>query len=288
MSNIITKIEVGKKNKNRVNIFINGEFSFACSTDLVYYYKLEKGKQVDLSLLKDIIHEDSYIKGKSDALRSLEKSYKSEKEIVQKLLEKGYDEKVIDRIIEFLKQYNFINDKKYTQMFVRDKSLSIGRNKIRYMLQKKGIENSIIEQEIGNLDESFENQTALKLAKKKFHIVKKSEPNIRKIYKKVGDYLVSKGYDFNIITSILNQVIDCEEYDENDEKVDIDNHNYKEEAEEKNLSKLKELAEKRYIVISKLENDKTKINRKLSEYLIRRGYNWQDVKKILKEIVEDE
>lgn len=290
MNNIITKIEVGKRNKNRVNIFINDEFSFACSADLVYYYNLEKGKTVDLELLKDIVIEDSYIKGKTDALRSIERSYKSEKEVVEKLLGKGYEEKVITRIIDFLKQYSFVDDKKYAQMFIKDKSVSLGRNKIKYMLKKKGIEDNIIEEEIAAIEEIFEEQVALKLAQKKFEILKKSEPNIRKIYKKVGDYLGSKGYSFDIISSILNKVVNSEELDNYHKEVngEIDPHNYSEENQEKNTNKLKELAEKRYTIICKLENDKTKINRKLSEYLIRRGYNWEEIKKVLKEIAEHE
>ena len=33
MSNIITKIEVQKRNKDRVNVYINEEFNFACSSE---------------------------------------------------------------------------------------------------------------------------------------------------------------------------------------------------------------------------------------------------------------
>ncbi|MCD3298125.1 recombination regulator RecX, partial [Clostridium botulinum C/D] len=46
MERLITKIEIGKKNKNRVNIYLDEEFAFACSADLVYYYKLAKGTRI--------------------------------------------------------------------------------------------------------------------------------------------------------------------------------------------------------------------------------------------------
>ncbi|WP_346961661.1 hypothetical protein [Clostridium sp.] len=42
MSKIITKIEAQKKKDNRVNIFINDEFAFGCSSELVYYHNLAK------------------------------------------------------------------------------------------------------------------------------------------------------------------------------------------------------------------------------------------------------
>lgn len=287
MDKIITKIESGKKNKNRVNIFLNEEFSFACSMDLVYYYKLEKGKKVDLDLLSNIIEEDNYIKGKNDALRIIEKSYKSKKEIVDKLLMKGYEEKTITRIIKFLEQYNFINDEKYAEMFIKDKSCSNGKNKIKYMLIRKGIDEDIINNKLKDVEEAKEREAALKLAQKKYDILIKSETNEKKVYKKIGDYLGGRGYNFDIINSALNKIIRLEDDTLNKENI----NNYEggcNNTGEEDLSKLKELAEKRYRILLKSDKDYGNIYRKLSQYLLRRGYNWDDIKKILRGIVDNE
>jgi hypothetical protein len=93
------------------------------------------------------------------------------------------------------------------------------------------------------------------------NILRKSEVDVRKIYKKLGDYLVTRGYGFDIVTSTLNQVISLEEYDGNDTGVrnctnsfDLEHNNT-----EENLDKLKKLAEKRYALICKLEKDKLKV-----------------------------
>ncbi|MCC5424208.1 recombination regulator RecX, partial [Clostridium botulinum] len=53
MSNIITKIEVQKRNKDRVNVYIDEEFNFACSSELIYYHNLKKGKVIDENSLND-------------------------------------------------------------------------------------------------------------------------------------------------------------------------------------------------------------------------------------------
>ena len=81
MSNIITKIEIQKRNKDRVNIYLNGEFAFACSSELVYYHNLKNGMVVDLKKLSEIVEEDNYIKGKNSALKILEKSFKTERNV---------------------------------------------------------------------------------------------------------------------------------------------------------------------------------------------------------------
>ena len=81
MSSIITKIEMQKKNKDRVNIYMNDEFAFACDAQLVYIHNITKGKTMEKEALQDIIDEDNYIKGKNSALHFLERSFKSAKQV---------------------------------------------------------------------------------------------------------------------------------------------------------------------------------------------------------------
>lgn len=280
MENVITKIEVQKKNKDRVNIFIDEEFAFPCSAELVYYHRLEKGKKIDSHLLKEVIEEDNYIKGKNDALKIIERSYKSEKEIYDKLIKKGYEEKTIGRVMAFLKEYKFIDDERYTEMFIKDKLFSSGKNKIKYALLKKGIDEDILNNKLALIKEEDERKFALDLARKKYAILIKSGSPFGKIYKKVGDYLISRGYDFNIVNSILDEVVKRDD-------IEGKTSSYEEEVmEETVLDRLREIADKRYNVLSKSEKDYEKLYRKLGQYLARRGYKWEDIKKTLKEIVK--
>lgn len=272
MERLITKIEVGKKNKNRVNVYLDEEFAFACSADLVYYYKLAKGKKIDEKFLNEIVEEDNYLKGKNYALKLLEKGYKSEKEIYDKLISREYNEKSIAKIISFLREYEFIDDERYCKLFVNEKLYSYGRNKIKYLLMKKGINNEIIEYTINNIDENIEKEVAIKLAEKKYKLLISSEKNYKKLYKKIGDYLLNRGYNYNIVSGILNNIIRIEDTN-NDNTIGDD---------------LQKLAEKRYRIVCKSEKDPIKIYRKLSAYLMRRGYHWEDIKNILKGIVENE
>lgn len=292
MDNIITKIEVGKRNKNRVNIFINEDFAFSCSADLVYYHKLTKGKKIDLELLNAIVREDSYLKGKNEALKILEKAYKSEKEIVEKLQNKGYEVDIIGKILDFLKSYDFINDEKYAEMFIKEKIKDKSKNQIKYLLLRKGINKELIQDKLENIDSSLEREVAYKLAEKKYHRIIKMEKNSYKINKKIGEYLAGKGYNFDIINSVLNTLgIGLKEYDNENSKsiANADcNENHESCFKDINLEKLEEIARKRYRVLIKSEKDSLIIYRKLSQYLLRKGYPWEDIKKTLKGIVNNE
>ncbi len=279
LKKIITKIEVQKKNKDRVNVYINDEFAFACSAELVYMHNIVKGKNVDAVYLHEIIEEDNYIKCKSTGLKIIERTYKTEFQITSKLVEKGYDEKAITRTIKFLKQYGFVNDEKFTEMYIKDKIKGCGKNKIKYDLIRKGIDEEKINVNLASLDSTVEKQSAFKLAEKKYNLIVKNEQDYKKIYKKVSEHLMRKGYSSDIVSETLRNVVNKEIHELNQKDVEF-------KTEKNDLDKIYKLAEKRYSIIIKSEDNYNKIYKKLSDYLLRRGYSWENIKSTLKSIVD--
>ncbi|MBS5884968.1 MAG: recombination regulator RecX [Clostridium sp.] len=204
--NIITKIEVQKRNKERVNIYIDNEYSFSLSTELVYKEGLKTNENIDLEKIKSIAKEDDYIKCKNAALKIVEKSYKSEKELKDKLLLKGYDNLTIDKTLNFLKEYNFLSDINYVKMYVKDRSRLQGKKKIKYDLIKKGINDNLIEEEISNIDEDEEREVAYNMALKKYNVLSKRESDKYKLSQKIYRFLLSKGYDYDIVSYAVKRV----------------------------------------------------------------------------------
>ena len=204
--NIITKIETQKKNIDRVNIYINYEYAFPCSAELVYIHKLKINEEVDVDELKELVDEDNFLKCKNTALKIIERTYKTEKQIYDKLIEKEYEETHVQRVIEFLKSYNFINDEEYVRLYINDKIKSQGRNKIKYDLIKKGISEHIIEDKLGSTDKDLGEAAALNLAEKKYRSLVKSESDKRKLYKKLSEFMLRKGYSWGEVKSVLNNL----------------------------------------------------------------------------------
>ena len=84
----ITSIEVQKRNVNRVNVYVDEAFTFACDAELIYKQGIQKDSLIDVEEIKEIVKEDEFIKCKNSALRTVEKTYKTEKELRDKLTEK--------------------------------------------------------------------------------------------------------------------------------------------------------------------------------------------------------
>ena len=208
----ITKIEIQKRNKERVNLFLDGEYAFSLSAELVYKEGLKTNEEIDSEKLKILAEHESIIRCKNSALRIIEKSYKTEKEVRDKLILKGYEDNSINKSIEFLKEYNFINDSNYTKAFIHDKLNSQGSQKIKFKLIQKGISKEIIDEELSNLNKENEKNVAINIAKKKLDIIKKKENDNYKISGKLYRYLISKGYAYDVTNEIVKEIMSLDEF----------------------------------------------------------------------------
>ncbi|MGL4772205.1 MAG: recombination regulator RecX [Clostridium sp.] len=209
----ITKIEVQKRNKERVNIYVDDEFAFAVFAELVYKHGLKVKQEVDDEKLRLLFLEEEKKKCKSTAIRIVERSYKTEKEIRDRLHQKGYEKEPIEYAVEFLKEYNFLNDKSYTKMYVNDKMKLGGRNKIKFELKRKGVNEEEINNALENIDEESEKDVARALCQKKYNLLSKKEEDKYKLYNKLLRFLVGKGYDYGISKEVVKEITSVESYD---------------------------------------------------------------------------
>ena len=211
--NIITKIEVGKRNKERVNIYIDEEYAFSISAELIYKENIKVKDKIDVDSLKKLADEDNYIKCKNTALKTIERTYKSEKELAQKLALKGYDDHIINRTINFMKEYNLLNDNNYATMYVKDKSRNIGKKKIKNSLLQKGIDEEIIESELEKINNDEVKAIVYEMALKKYKVFSKRENDNYKLTQKLYRFLMGKGYDYDLIKDVVKSIVKSEDFE---------------------------------------------------------------------------
>lgn len=203
----VTKIEAQKRNKDRVNVYIDHEFSFPCDVEFIYRLGIKVNDSLNKEDIEVILREDDIKKCKNSALKIVEKSYKSKKEMYEKLLGKGFSDDIINKTLEFLEEYKFIDDSKYVNLYVKDKIKNQGRNKIKYSLIKKGVNQDIIEETLEEVDKDYEKEQALLLASKRYEILKKRESDEYKLSQKLFRFLIAKGYDFECCSEVIKKVV---------------------------------------------------------------------------------
>lgn len=202
----ITKIEAQKKNDERVNIYIDDEFAFGISLELVYTHSLKKGMEVDTDFLNNVVLAEEQIKANNVALRFLGYRQRSEKEIRNRLYKEDFDEDIIENTIDYLNKNKLIDDFQFAESFMKDKiNLSNhGPQKIRYDLYQKGIDKSIID-EVLELDNS-EYDRCLEAAEKKIYSYRNDD--YQKKYRKLSGFLQRRGFSFSVIKDVLNEVLE--------------------------------------------------------------------------------
>lgn len=201
----ITDIEPQRK-KDRVNIYIDNEFAFGLSLDLKYSYDLKIDMEIDDNFIENVLKEEEARKVINSALNFLSYRQRSEREIAQKLKEKGYEEVYIQRAISYCKEQGFIDDEVFAISFIKDKQNlnNLGQYRIKRELMQKGISENIIEAVLIE-DINLEYERALEIATKKYLSYKDDDRN--KIYRKLGGFLQRKGYSFDIVSKILKELL---------------------------------------------------------------------------------
>jgi regulatory protein len=207
----ITKIEQQKHNEHRFSVFIDDRFAFGLTGTDVLYYKLEEGIELSPEKYNYIIEESVFSKARDKAVKFLSYRARSRKELYDKLLsaENDFSEEIIDRVIELMEKYGYIDDLKFAQSFIRDKRnlRGCGEIRIRHELKEKGVRGDIIESAFAELP-TDETAAALKLLEKKYKFGNFTDQNEKK---KAYGFLLRKGYSYEIIHAAMQL------FDEQDE-----------------------------------------------------------------------
>ncbi|MDF2674638.1 MAG: regulatory protein RecX [Clostridiales bacterium] len=201
---VITNIKKQRYNEARYNIYIDSKFCFSASGEDVIKYSLNEEKEIGIEELEELIRKCEETKAYNYALNLLSIKDYTSKDIKSKLKLKQYSDQTIGSVISRLELYKFVNDEEYVRKYI-DYCLNVkktGKNKIIYDLQNKGIKSENME--FIEIDEEIQYTNAYNLASKKL----KSINNKTNIKDKIIRYLLTKGYDFDLIKKVMRNLSD--------------------------------------------------------------------------------
>lgn len=204
----ITDIKDSKKTTERVHIYIDGEYFKTTLKEISFGLNLYIGKDVEKSILNEMILKEDFIKCKNKALQIISAAPQSEKNLNIKLKKYDFNEDIINKVIKNLKEYNLVNDENLANSIIKDKrNLShFGKRKIYYDLIKKGIDERVAQEEISKLeDNDLELENAIFLSKKKIKTIKDKDRN--KVYQKLARHLTYKGFSYDIVKKAIEKTL---------------------------------------------------------------------------------
>ena len=140
------------------------------------------------------------------SLRFLAASPKTKQELRRKLEAKGYPVFAIQAALKNLAEQGILDDLAYAKNLVSrlQNVKGAGKHRIAFELKRKGVHSALQNQILGTLDSDQETQRALELARWKWE--QSSKLPLEKRRKRLYDFLIRKGYDFQIAQDVLSRI----------------------------------------------------------------------------------
>ena len=200
MPNIITKITVQKKNKHRINIFIDNQYAFSVNSALAP--DINTGDQISKDRINQLKKADGADKAYSRALYFLKFRPRSRAEIARNLKEKQFSPEAITNTITRLETNGLIDDLAFARLFVENRRnfRPKGAYALQFELKAKGVSEKIIGAVLGGYDEEKAAWAALFPKMKQWENLEK-----KKFKKKALDFLHRRGFDFNTCNEICKR-----------------------------------------------------------------------------------
>ena len=210
----ITKLSTQARDKNRVNVFVDGKYRF--SLDVLQVGDLGLKTNVDYTEQEIAKFEEEGQFGKvyTRALEYALTRPRSQREMRDYLyrktrdtrtqkgaVKKGVSPQLTERVFERLVAKDYLNDEAFARFWVENRQVrkGISRRKLEAELQAKGVERSIIEQVVGTSERSDAAELE-KIIAKKARLY--SDPQ------KLMAYLARQGFRYDDITAALERLQD--------------------------------------------------------------------------------
>lgn len=213
MSGTITALEVQQKNPERVNVYLDGEFAFGLNAlDAAHLKKGQRLSDVDIERLKG---HDTAAQAFERAVRFLAPRPRSSAEIRRHLQEKQYDPPTIDGVIDRLQALNYLDDRQFARYWVtnRNEFNPKGSQALRFELRQKGIDNTIIDETLAELDLY---DLAYRAAQKKVRSLRGKDT--RTARQTLGAFLQRRGFTYETVRRVLDELVpakaDDDDYEE--------------------------------------------------------------------------
>ncbi|MBN1202125.1 MAG: RecX family transcriptional regulator [Anaerolineae bacterium] len=202
MDRVITALEVQKRNKDRVSVYLDGEFAFGLP--VIEAARLHKGQTLSADEIAALRTIDAVARAVDQAVRLLARRPYSTAEIRRNLAGKEIAPSVIDEALARLAGLGYVDDHAFARYWVenRERFKPRGPRALQHELRQKGIAPTIIEAVLADLD-VFD--SAYRAAQPKLQRLRGLSR--RDFRDSLGAFLARRGFNYDIIQEVINQLI---------------------------------------------------------------------------------
>ncbi|MBP7355811.1 MAG: RecX family transcriptional regulator [Longilinea sp.] len=202
MDQKITALKVQKRNPNRVNVYLDGDFAFGLARVVAAW--LQIGQILTPEKITSLQAQDTHEVAYQKALQLIAIRPRSTAEIQQRLTRHGFDPTVIEATLERLKENRLLDDAAFARLWVENRSTfrPRGRRALALELRQKGIAADAIDDA---LDESVDdNALALQAAER--YARRLQDLDWMAFRTRLSAFLGRRGFDYQTTAEVVRQV----------------------------------------------------------------------------------
>jgi len=201
MSPIITALKVQKRNTKRVNVFLDGEFAFALAHVLAAWLRV--GEALSPEKIAELKSLDEQEMAFQQASRLLALRPRSEVEVRRNLTKHGYSEAAITATLERLRRDGLVNDERFAQAWVENRSEFRPRSRrlLALEMRQHGLDEADAAQALQGVDDETLAYRAAQAYARKLKTTEWLE-----FRRKVAGFLARRGFGYEVALSTTRQV----------------------------------------------------------------------------------
>jgi len=198
MAGRITSLESQKRSRDRVNVYLEGEFAFGLARLVAANLKI--GTWLSDEAIAELTSVDGLERAHSRALDYLSYRPRSEAELRDYLLEKEFPESVVEEVLARLNRVGLVDDAEFARYWIdnRARFRPRGGRMLQYELQRKGVASETIEAALDDYDELA---AVRKVAQEQARRLRHLPPD--KFRRRLYARLARRGFSSGLIQEIL-------------------------------------------------------------------------------------
>lgn len=198
----ITALEIQKRDKERVSVFLDGEFAFGLP--ILEAAKLRKGQELtedDIQKLREI---DAVALAVDRALNLLARRPYSSAEIRRNLAAHEVAPPIIDEALDKLIHLGYVDDLAFARFWIdnRERFKPRGPRALRYELRQKGVPDDIIGTVLADLEV---HDSAYRAAQERIKRLRGLQHQAFRT--KLGGFLARRGFGYGVARDVIDRLI---------------------------------------------------------------------------------
>lgn len=199
----ITRLVKGKSREKRVKVYLDGRYASTLLAEVVLKEGLKVGLELSSDQIETLTGKDRYQRSLNAAVRLLGYRPRSEAEIKQRLQRHGFDNDSTEKALTSLKNQGLVDDTAFARFWIENRESFSPRSRrlTGLELRRKGLSNDVIEQVIGEIDES---ESAYRAALNKARRL--TTADYKDFRRRLGEYLGRRGFGYKVINDTVKRI----------------------------------------------------------------------------------